>query len=108
MKFTSIILTVILSVGVIACSKSRAEINLPTMMCGMCEDNIKNALNDLEGIKIVKIDVEKKVGEITFDNQKVDLTSIEKAITAIGYQANDNKADPIAYETLPKCCKVGG
>ena len=53
-----------------------------------------------------KIDLENKVGAITFDNQKVDLDGIEKAIATLGYQANDTKADPAAYETLPKCCKV--
>ena len=106
MKFISMVLTVILSIGVIGCSESRAEVNLPTLMCGMCEQNIKNSLNDLDGIKFVNIDLEKKIGKITFDKEKVDLQGIEKAIAMAGYQANDTKADPKVYETLPKCCKV--
>ena len=63
------VLTVILSIGVIGCSESRAEVNLPTLMCGMCEQNIKNSLNDLDGIKFVNIDLEKKIGKITFDKE---------------------------------------
>ncbi|GIT40931.1 MAG: hypothetical protein Ct9H300mP9_7810 [Candidatus Neomarinimicrobiota bacterium] len=66
------VLTVILSIGVIGCSESRAEVNLPTLMCGMCEQNFKNSLNDLDGIKFVNIDLEKKIGKITFDKEKVD------------------------------------
>ena len=53
------VLTVILSIGVIGCSESRAEVNLPTLMCGMCEQNIKNSLNNIDGIKYVNIDLEK-------------------------------------------------
>ncbi len=106
MKFRSIIFAGFLFLGVIGCGESHAEVSLPTIMCGMCEQTIKSSLNDLDGIKNVKIDLENKVGAITFDNQKVDLDGIEKAIATLGYQANDTKADPAAYETLPKCCKV--
>ena len=38
----------------------------------------------------------------------VDLAAIENAIAAVGYNANDTKADPKAYSELAMCCKVPG
>ena len=38
----------------------------------------------------------------------IDIATIEKAVSALGYQANETLADPVAYEALPGCCKVGG
>ena len=40
--------------------------------------------------------------------QKTDLLKIEKAISNLGYQANETLANSEAYESLPACCKIGG
>ena len=36
------------------------------------------------------------------------LDQIEKAISNLGYQANETLANSEAYESLPVCCKIGG
>ena len=36
-----------------------------------------------------------------------DIESIENAISKIGYSANETEADPVAYEALASCCKIG-
>ena len=33
--------------------------------------------------------------------------TIENSISKSGYQANNLKADPVTYESLPDCCKIG-
>ena len=45
---------------------------------------------------------------VLYYKEKTDVASIEKAISSIGYQANTVVADPVAYEALPACCKIGG
>jgi hypothetical protein len=48
------------------------------------------------------------VGHIEYKAGMVDLSAIEKAISALGYSANNTNADAAAYEALAACCKVGG
>jgi len=81
-------------------------VNLPTIQCNTCKKNITKALKKDEGIKEFKIDVEGKNAKISFDKSKTDLGKIEKLITAAGYDANDKKSDPEAYNNLDDCCKL--
>ncbi len=55
---------------------------------------------------MVKVDKDKKIAHIEFDKSKTNLSKIEDAITAAGYDANDKKKDMKAYENLDDCCKL--
>ena len=55
------------------------------MSCQHCVMSVTKALNQLDGIKNVQVDLAK--GEVRFDNTKeVASTRIEKAIEEAGYQ----------------------
>ena len=55
------------------------------MSCQHCVMSVTKALNRLEGIKNVQVDLAK--GEVQFDNTKaVLMDQIEKAIEEAGYQ----------------------
>jgi mercuric ion binding protein len=84
----------------------KATISVPTIQCGMCKKNIARALKNLEGVNSVQVDIENKTAVVTYDDSKTNLNSLEDAVTAAGYDANDKKADPVAYEKLSDCCKV--
>jgi len=81
-------------------------VKLPTMQCSTCKKNITKALKKVDGISDFDISVDAKIAKIKFDKSKTDLPKIENAITAAGYDANDKKADPTAYENLDDCCKL--
>ncbi|MBS1518037.1 MAG: cation transporter [Bacteroidetes bacterium] len=81
-------------------------IELPTMQCGTCKKNIETAVRKIDGIESVNVDKDKKIAHVNFDKNKTDLSKIENAITAAGYDADDKKADPKAYEDLDDCCKL--
>jgi len=81
-------------------------IKIPTAQCDVCKENITKALNKVQGIKSFKVDIDQKVVHINFDKTKTDINSIENAITMSGYDANDKKADPEAYNKLDDCCKL--
>ncbi len=85
-----------------------ADIALKTIQCGMCSDKIASGLDKLEGVVKVDVDLEKKVGKVVYKAGVIDLSVIEKAIAAIGYDANDTPAEPKAYSGLDMCCKVPG
>jgi len=84
------------------------EIDIPTVQCGKCKKNIEKALNKVDGIHTVNINIKSKRCLVDFDNTKTDLSSIEGAIVSAGYQANDKPADKEAYDKLDDCCKIGG
>ena len=107
MKHLILILTII---GLMACSgdTTKADIALASMQCGMCESTIEEGVKALDGIVAFDVDSESKVGHITFKASIIDLSAIEKAIAALGYDANNTKADAEAYEALPGCCQIGG
>ncbi len=55
------------------------------MSCQHCVMSVKKALNQLEGIQSVEVDLAK--GEVRFENTKaLAVTRIEKAITDAGYE----------------------
>ncbi len=81
-------------------------IKLPSMQCGTCKKKITKALQKVDGVKEVKVNLDTKVVKVTFDNAVVNVSQLEGAVTAAGYDANDKKADPSAYENLDDCCKV--
>ena len=85
---------------------AQADIQLVTIQCGMCKKTIEKGMSDVKGIVKVEVDVEKKIGHVTYKAGIIDLAKIEKAISALGYDANNTKADPVAYESLSECCKV--
>ncbi|MBU36747.1 MAG: hypothetical protein CMG29_06005 [Candidatus Marinimicrobia bacterium] len=106
MKHVLITLAII---GLIACGDdtTKADIALATMQCGMCEDTIEEGVKALDGIVAFDVDPKTKVGHVEFKAGMVDLSAIENAIAALGYDANNTKVDAAAYDALPDCCKVG-
>ena len=85
-----------------------AAVNTPTIQCGMCQKTIEMGLKKVLGVTHSAVDLETKTTTVVYDMKKTDLIQIEKAISELGYQANETLADPLAYEALPGCCKVGG
>ena len=85
-----------------------AAVNTPTIQCGMCQKTIEMGLKKVSGVAHSAVDLETKTTKVIFNKAKTDLSKIEKAISGLGYQANETLADPIAYEGLPGCCKIGG
>ena len=92
-----------------ACSNAEAsaEIKLESMVCGSCSSTIKQEISKLDGIVKIEIDDNKKLGIVTYKATIINIESIENAISKIGYSANQTKADPVAYEALASCCKIG-
>ena len=85
-----------------------AKISLPTIMCGMCEANVKDAFSSTDGIFKVNVDLDSKSGQVFYNSEKVSLTQIETAISNAGYKANKKEAVKAAYDKLPRCCKIDG
>ena len=81
-------------------------ISAPTMICGTCAKTIEKAVYRVEGVNEVKADPDKKIVEVKYNPVQTNLEFIQSAIAAAGYDADDKKRDPDAYEKLDACCKL--
>ncbi|MBC8490110.1 MAG: cation transporter [Bacteroidetes bacterium] len=81
------------------------EVKVPTVQCNLCKETIEDALDKVDGVNYVDVDVSNKIAKVKFDETKMNIENIEDAITAAGYQANDKPENKDAYNNLPRCCK---
>ncbi len=104
MKSNIIILAICFIMGCSGDTKT-AELKLESMQCMMCSINVEEAVAVLDGVKKIEVDLKNKSGKVTYKASMLDISSIEEAITSIGYNVNDKNADPQAYAKLEICCK---
>ena len=59
------------------------------MTCTSCEEHVKHAVNELEGIVNVDASFEREKAEVKFDKSKTTIEDIEKAINSTGYKVTN-------------------
>ena len=72
--------------------------------CGMCKETIEKSLK-INGVKKANWHIESKIMTVSFDPTLVDVTSIQKAIAAVGYDNVQYTGDNSAYAKLHACCQ---
>ena len=60
-------------------------INVKGMVCGGCENRVKNALKELEGVEKVEADYKTGIVKI-FANENVERKVMEEVIEDIGFE----------------------
>ena len=74
-------------------------------VCDMCKDRIEQGMAFEKGVKSAVLDVKTKIITITFNPAKTNPDDLRKAISKLGYDADNVPADKAAYAKLPACCK---
>ncbi|MDZ7896557.1 MAG: heavy metal-associated domain-containing protein [Arcicella sp.] len=79
-------------------------------ICEECKERIEKKLAFTKGVTDVNVDLDSKDKLVTvmFNPKKTNLAKLKKAITEVGYDADDMVAIPASYDKLPGCCKKGG
>ena len=62
-------------------------INVKGMVCGGCENRVKNALVEIEGVEKVEADYKTGIVKI-LANENIDRKAIEDIIEDIGFEIN--------------------
>ena len=96
------------SFGQTTTSKTKEIKILTSAVCGMCKTTIEKAMAYEKGVKSFSLDVESKVLTVVYNSKKTDPDKIRKAVTEVGYDADDIPAEKKAYDDLNPCCKKGG
>ena len=74
-------------------------------VCGQCKERLEHDLAFEKGVKFVELDEETKVLTIKYKKDKNTKENLKKAITKVGYDADELPANLKAYNALPACCK---
>ena len=82
-----------------------AAIEVKGAKCQMCADKITGAVLDLKGVHSAEVDLKEKVATVKYDPATVTVAKLERAISAVGYDANSTRRDKKAYGKLCPCCK---
>ena len=74
--------------GAVEIEKNKTiKIKCTEMTCAGCKKKITKSINNLEGIKKVKVDLETKLITVTFDESKTSPDNIVGAIAEAGYES---------------------
>ncbi len=73
--------------------------------CGMCENRIEKAASGLDGVTKADWDNESQMLEISFEESKVNVEDVHKAVAKAGHDTEKVKAEDEVYKALPGCCK---
>lgn len=60
-------------------------LNISGMGCSGCANTVESALQSLEGVGSVKVELDKETAEVSYDDSRVQLSDFEKAIDDSGY-----------------------
>ena len=66
------------------------DIRVEGMTCGHCVETVTQAVNSLEGVSRVDVDLDKKQVAVDFDENRTDLEAISSKITAVGFEVVSN------------------
>ena len=65
--------------------------------CMKCVAKIEKNLSELDGVENIKVDVETKIMDIDFDENKISFSEIEKKLIELGYGV-DKEYDENSFE----------
>ncbi len=74
-------------------------------VCSTCKQRTEQDLSFAKGVKNVTLELPSQIATVEYDTRKTDADAVRKAITLIGYDADQLQADAKAYKKLPACCK---
>lgn len=76
-------------------------------VCNMCKERIEHDMAFAKGVKSVYLDNDTKVLTIVYKTSKTNTKELKKAVTKVGYDADEMLADQKAHDRLPACCQKG-
>lgn len=73
--------------------------------CNMCKEYIETALKKIKGVNEAKLNLATKEVEVVYDSKLCTPEMLKKAISEVGYQADEVAPNKAIYDKLPECCK---
>ena len=83
---TVLALSAVLSAPAWAATQT-VTLSVTGMPCAACPITIKKALNKVEGVETIEVNLEKKEALVTFDDAKTTVEALLEATTNAGYRS---------------------
>lgn len=74
--------------------------------CETCGLKFKTEMLKIKGVKMYELNDKAMTFTVYYNAKKTSLQNIKVAISKLGYDADEVKADSQAYESLDGCCKI--
>ncbi|SHJ03604.1 Copper chaperone CopZ [Hymenobacter daecheongensis DSM 21074] len=74
-------------------------------VCDMCKARLEKALAYEKGVQQATLDVPTQMLTVAYRPDKTSPAALRTAVQRTGYDADDQPAEPRAYDRLPDCCK---
>ena len=68
---------------------ARTKLNVTGMTCDHCVNSVKSALEELEGVRSARVDLDGGTAVVDYDEGKTEPRELTTAIADAGYQANE-------------------
>jgi len=96
----------LISGAVMAQKPTQAQVSLQTSAkCGMCKSRIERDLGLTKGVDKATLRLTDKVVVIDYNPKKTNVEALKKAISMIGYDADEVVANQKSHDRLPDCCQ---
>lgn len=73
--------------------------------CETCKQRIETAATSLPGVAKASWSAEKQTLTVRYFSNQTNGLTIQKAVTAVGHDTDNFKADVAVYDKLPSCCR---
>lgn len=108
----SLAIMLLINNTVIAQKSNQKAVIKTTLHCDHCREcetcglKFKTEMLKITGVKMYELDDKAMTFTVYYNPKKTDLQAIKVAISKLGYDADEVKADAKAYESLDGCCKA--
>lgn len=87
----SVLLTLVFTLQAFAAAVQTAVIDLKNVQCYACVMTVKKALEKVEGVKEIKVDLDHKTATVKFDPAKTNADVLIKATSDAGFPSTLRK-----------------
>jgi cation transport ATPase len=101
-------LVIVISGYVFAQSDTETITIKTSSQCEMCKKRIEKGMSLEKGVKSAVLNLDNHMLTVVYKKDKTNPDALRKALSNIGYDADDVAANEKAYKKLPDCCKKGG
>lgn len=67
----------------------RTRLNIQGMSCQMCVKHVTEALESVDGVKNVQVNLDKGQAQVRYDPDQADMSAFKTAVADAGYEVVD-------------------
>lgn len=107
--FGALILITLVSFTTLSAKAKSEVVNIQTSaVCESCKARIERALKSTDGVLSANLNLSDKKIKVKYNSDKITAEQIRTVIANTGYDADNVKKTPEAFNALPHCCQSAG